>query len=756
MDPMIGRQIGRYTITEWLGEGGMAVVYKAHQPSLNRDVAIKILTGMLAHDEEYVDRFRREAVVAGALGHPNILTVHDAGTTDEGQHYIVMEYAPAGTLKERLGRGPLSVADACWMGAQIAGALDAAHRRCIVHRDLKPSNVLLADDGRPLLTDFGVALVTSGTRLTRTGLAIGTPEYMSPEQAQGFAVDARSDVYSLGILLCEMLVGEVPFAADTPLATLYRQVNEAAPRLSALDRRIPEWLADVVACTLAKSPMDRYQSAAAVAGALRGEAEPATRSTSSRIASVQPAPASGPVRPLEARPKGGRRLWPLAVLAAAVTIAAGTYLLALLPASRPTPSTPPVAWLVDQAGTQTAVARAIRTAEAGEAVAAAMTRQAEETLVAGIVTTAVAPPATARAGAAPTAISAPTSTPIRAGVLTPLPSFTIVPYDPADADDVECVICRIPDWEGAYAPGYYQWEVDFPAGERALLAMGWCATDPVTLEQNWARINYQLYADGHAIDMNQVGLFDRDSDGRYCHTYQAVLEGWLPGLHTYGWLQSIAEPLSDGWDVYDAGDYMLEFAVQVGDAVSASDPAPDDVVYEDDFTTVRDPIVANVGEIRWEGGELRILATQPGRTCVAGFMQYVVADFYMQVTARPIRMPADGLYWVAFHVDPQASQTTGYELRLDAEGTCHVHRRIDEESSDTITDHRPCSVAAGQSNLIEIMGAHGMYEISVDGELLFEFSDDAFPAGAVGLAAGNGEQNTGTLVAFDDLYVIEL
>ena len=275
MDPLIGRQIGPYVITEWLGEGGMAVVYKAHQPSLNRDVAIKILTGVLARDEELVMRFRREAVAAGALGHPNILTIYDAGTTDDVLHYIVMEYAPGGTLKDLLRRGPLPVDRACDIAAQIGAALQVAHDHGIIHRDLKPSNILLAGDGRPLLMDFGVALTTSEPRLTRTGLALGTPEYMSPEQAQGQPVDGRSDVYAMGAMLYEMLSGDVLFFGETPLATLYRHVHEAAPDLSQMPGvHVPLWLAAVVKRALEKQPEARYQTAREMAAALRSRSSP--------------------------------------------------------------------------------------------------------------------------------------------------------------------------------------------------------------------------------------------------------------------------------------------------------------------------------------------------------------------------------------------------------------------------------------------------------------------------------------------------
>ena len=323
---MIGRKIGQYTITQRLGEGGMAVVYKAHQPSLNRDVAIKILTGPLARDEEFVTRFRREAIAAGALGHPNILTVHDAGTTEDGLHYIVMEHAPGGTLSDLLRQGALSPQRAGEIGAQIADALQVAHDHKIIHRDLKPSNILLARDGRPLLMDFGVALVAAGTRLTRTGTAVGTPEYMSPEQAQGLAIDERSDIYALGILLYEMLTGDVPFTGETPLTTLYRQVNEEVPRLQDVSGRVPAWMSNVAGKALQKEPDARYQTAGEMAAALRSEggvpSQPASRPV--RKVTARPSPAGVPVSP-PARRRGGSFGWVLLVVIAVAAVAGGTY-----------------------------------------------------------------------------------------------------------------------------------------------------------------------------------------------------------------------------------------------------------------------------------------------------------------------------------------------------------------------------------------------------------------------------------------------
>jgi len=410
--PFIGRDIGHCTITEKLGRGGMAVVYRAHQPSVNRDVAVKILTGPLALDEEFVARFRREAIAAGGLGHPNILTIFDAGTTQDGLHYIVMEYAPGGTLKGRLDRGPLPPDQAREIAAQIADALAAAHEHGIVHRDLKPSNILFSRDGRPLLMDFGVALMAADTRLTRTGMALGTPEYMSPEQAQGLAVDGRSDVYALGILLYEMLTGQVPFAADTPLGTLYQHVHEPAPVLARAEAAVPEWLSTIVGRALSKQAEERYQTADQMATALRaGQAE--AHSVASPPAwdaspPEPPRPRGVPGQPA-AKPRSRSWIWVVGTIAAAALLLLGTYLLFFRgagpdelkvssPADTPVPvvtATAAPATRLDQAATATTVAAAVITADAREA---ALTREVAEATEAAVKAVATTVALTAEAG----------------------------------------------------------------------------------------------------------------------------------------------------------------------------------------------------------------------------------------------------------------------------------------------------------------------------------------------------------------------
>jgi serine/threonine protein kinase len=258
---LIGKMLGPYQILERIGEGGMAVVYKGYQAPLDRYVAIKVLRGELTRDETFVTRFRREALAVARLDHPNILHVYDAGATD-GVYYIAMAYVDGGSLRERIDQGPLEVDLAVSIAAQLADALDHAHRHDLIHRDVKPSNILLSRSMRPMLADFGIAKVLyEATRLTRTGVSFGTPEYMAPEHALMQPVDARTDIYALGVVLYEMLCGEVPFVAATPVVTLYRHVNDALPPLRRKNTDVPKWLEAVLGRALAKRPQDRYQRA---------------------------------------------------------------------------------------------------------------------------------------------------------------------------------------------------------------------------------------------------------------------------------------------------------------------------------------------------------------------------------------------------------------------------------------------------------------------------------------------------------------
>jgi serine/threonine protein kinase len=269
MGKLIGQMLGQYRIVEPLGQGGMATVFKALQPSLERQVAVKVLPPYYAHEPGFAQRFTREARAVAQLEHPHILPVYDFG--QQGDYsYIVLKYVPAGTLKDRIDAGPLSLAQAVDIVCQIAEALDYAHDRGIIHRDVKPSNVLM-DQGRwCLLTDFGLARMVEGsTQLTASGVGVGTPDYMAPEQGQGRTVDRRADIYSLGVVLFEMLTGQVPYDAETPMAVVLKHITEPLPMPRSLDPTIPESVESAILTALAKHPDDRYPTAGDMAAALR-------------------------------------------------------------------------------------------------------------------------------------------------------------------------------------------------------------------------------------------------------------------------------------------------------------------------------------------------------------------------------------------------------------------------------------------------------------------------------------------------------
>jgi serine/threonine protein kinase len=262
------RRIATYTLLEPIGHGGMAVVYRARQDSLERIVAVKILSENLAASPEFLERFRREARTAANLRHPNVITVFDFGQDERGVPYLVLEYIEGPTLADLMDQG-LDDDRIPDLLDQIAAGLDYAHRRGVIHRDIKPGNVLLTDDGRAVLADFGLAWLLEGAHLTLTGGVIGTPEYMAPEQASGDGIDHRADLYALGVVLYEMLVGERPFVADTPIAVLLQHLQDAPPSVLTARPDLPAAVGEVIARALAKDPAERYATAGDLARAFR-------------------------------------------------------------------------------------------------------------------------------------------------------------------------------------------------------------------------------------------------------------------------------------------------------------------------------------------------------------------------------------------------------------------------------------------------------------------------------------------------------
>jgi tRNA A-37 threonylcarbamoyl transferase component Bud32 len=313
---------GRYEIVELIGKGGMSSVFKARDRLLDRTVAIKVLHPHYTEDEEYVERFRREARSVAQVSHPNIVTVIDRGEDDRRQ-FIVFEYVEGENLKELLQRtGPLPIRDALLLALQMARALSFAHGRGLVHRDVKPQNVLLNADGQAKMTDFGIAREVDVQGVTITGTVLGTSEYIAPEQARGQQVDQQTDVYSLGVVLYELLTGSVPYEGENFVTVALRHVNEPVP--SVLERRpeVPPRLALAVERAMAKSPDDRFSSMDELVGELEtclADLDPISEEAT-MIARRPVVPAAQRQRPPRPRRRLGI-LWPIAAVAGVVGVA---------------------------------------------------------------------------------------------------------------------------------------------------------------------------------------------------------------------------------------------------------------------------------------------------------------------------------------------------------------------------------------------------------------------------------------------------
>jgi len=277
MMDLTGQSIGRYHIVDKLGEGGMAVVYRAYDMRLEREVAVKFIRiDMMAPAMlgQILKRFEREAVALARVEHPNIVKIYDFGEF-EGTPYLVMQYLGGGTLKQRMGK-PMPYQAAARLLLPLAKGLEYAHRHNLVHRDIKPANVLMTVDGDPVLSDFGVAKILQsgeGQTLTPTGVGIGTPEYMAPEQGMGQAVDGRTDIYALGVMFYEMVTGRKPFIADTPLAVIMKHVHDPLPRPSLYVPSLPVEVENVLFKAMAKDPAERYQSMGEFSAALQAVTE---------------------------------------------------------------------------------------------------------------------------------------------------------------------------------------------------------------------------------------------------------------------------------------------------------------------------------------------------------------------------------------------------------------------------------------------------------------------------------------------------
>jgi eukaryotic-like serine/threonine-protein kinase len=315
---VVGEKIaGRYEVEELVGHGGMSSVYKAHDSLLERHVALKILHEQYNGDEDFVERFKREARSVAQLQHPNIVTVIDRGEED-GRQYIVFEYIDGENLKERIVReGRLDVGEALEIALEVARGLAFAHDNGLVHRDVKPQNVLLNGDGRAKVTDFGIARTVDVDGMTKTGTVLGTSNYIAPEQASGQRVDAHSDVYSLGAVLYELLAGDVPFPGESFVAVAMKHLHEPPPNLLDVRKDIPLRVAAAVDRALEKDPEQRFPTMDAFAAELEACLAELDRGEDGDATMVIPA------RQRAARRRKQVSRWPIAiVLPALLAIAA--------------------------------------------------------------------------------------------------------------------------------------------------------------------------------------------------------------------------------------------------------------------------------------------------------------------------------------------------------------------------------------------------------------------------------------------------
>jgi serine/threonine protein kinase/tetratricopeptide (TPR) repeat protein len=287
-----GQKLGQYELRERLGRGGMAEVYKAYQASMDRFVAVKVMLGHLAEDEQFVERFKREAQAVGKLRHGNIVQVFDFGV-EQNIYYMVMEYIQGKNMKAYIQQeGALPLGVSLKLAAQLADALDYAHQAGMVHRDVKPANIMFMDSSYKhlVLTDFGIARIVGQSGLTASGAFVGTPAYISPEAARGESIDERADLYSAGIILYEMLTGRVPYDADTPVGVIMKHLNAPLPSRKDFGRELPDSIERIILKSLAKFPAERYQTA----GEMKADLEGALTHLSQNILETKPAQSTPP------------------------------------------------------------------------------------------------------------------------------------------------------------------------------------------------------------------------------------------------------------------------------------------------------------------------------------------------------------------------------------------------------------------------------------------------------------------------------
>jgi len=569
MTDLFGQYFGRYHLAERLGEGGMAVVYKAHDTRLERDVAIKIIrSGAFPADAlgEVLKRFEREAKSLAKLSHPNIVKVHDYGE-HEGSPYLVMEYMPGGTLKKILGK-PIPWQIALRLLLPVARGMEYAHQRGIVHRDIKPTNILITESGDPMLSDFGIAKLFEAdqtSNLTGTGMAVGTPEYMAPEQWEG-KPNPQSDMYSLGIVLYEMVTGRKPYIADTPISLLLKQATEPLPPPHQFVADLPEATESLLVKSLARDPRDRFPDMKALIRAMEALLASAPTVQSPQLDPDAPykatiAPSLLPISSL-IEPQQGKEADPLSEPPSS-----------LLPKSDSIPA------IKEQTGSARHVSPARRGSPlrlitilgglgflvfVGVVVIGLMVlpgilpkpdKPVETATLAQVSATAftVAPPSATPKPELGFTLVEPQAALKLAPDLKTFPELAVEKYSTASWNKINGRLIFTVNSQPA-VPIVWSW--------------GWCATNAEILEQNMSRINIALSADGYAIPKDQLANQTYESTdtaykGWQCRDYLTVLRDWKSGTYKLIETISFSSEISDGRDTFAAGYMTREYTVNI-------------------------------------------------------------------------------------------------------------------------------------------------------------------------------------------------
>ncbi|MCJ7624726.1 MAG: protein kinase [Anaerolineaceae bacterium] len=582
MNDLVGKSIDRYHFVEKLGKGGMATVYKAFDTRLERDVAIKIINARNQDTEVFLKRFDREAKALARLSHPNIVRVHDYGE-HEGKPYLVMEYLPGGTLKDKMGR-PMDYKEAVRLLIPISEALHFAHRTNIIHRDIKPANILITASGNPMLSDFGIAKVLeadpSSTGLTGEGVGIGTPEYMSPEQGQGLKVDLRTDIYSLGIVLYELITGKKPFSADTPMAVVIKHMSEPLPRPIDYVPDLPEAVEQVIFKALSKEPENRYHDMDAFTKALRRLLVESPSTAAKEAQTVfQPdgfdrSPTHGDATRVDPQFVPGAVLPEPIFQMHPESISQPPYPYESQYPAAPTPKKKTSRWLLMGGGViLLGICVVIVVIGYGIYVFSNPSddnNDATITLPVALITTKTP---TLTATLKPEAAS--TETPIPTHTQTSPPGSTFYGPELASRDAVQAELEKTSEDRITYLfdistetrsyEGTKIYNTNLDQSEPLLQGWGWCTTTSELLDQNLEHTRFEFTLNGVDVpEEYQYGRYytggDEDSP---CYSEYIIVDHWTDGDHELIVAMHIDEEIDDGWDIYQPSITSNIFYVSV-------------------------------------------------------------------------------------------------------------------------------------------------------------------------------------------------